>query len=558
MARMNATAPENIVQGSDGVSRPPVAARRSLWQRYREMRVDVPEVGLSLDCSRAGLDDGFLEEIASDARRAIDAMAALEAGAIANVDERRMVGHYWLRAPELAPSAAIREELRAACDGVCAFAARVHAGEVRGTDGRFEHVLHVGVGGSATGAQLICGALADADDPIAVHFVDNADPDGIDRTLARLDGALGRTLTSVVSKSGWTPTPLHGMRELESAYRRAGLDFDRHAIATTMADSQLDALARERGWLERFPLWEWVGGRTSATSAVGLLPAALQGADVGELLAGARAMDDATRELDLRGNAALLLALAWHALGRGRGERDMVVVPYKDRLAGLVRYVQQLVMESLGKRLDRGGAIAQQGLTVYGGRGSCDQHAYFQQLFEGAPDFFVTFVLVGEDRRAAAIEVEPGLTLGDFLFGYAEGTRNALYEAGRESVTIGVRSVSARSLGALIALFERAVGIYAELIDVNAYNQPSVAKDAARPVVELQRAVTAFVAQLDEPQTADAIAEGIGRPEEVETVFKLLDRLARDYGRGIAATSHGSQFSARFGPTQSRLAGGLR
>ncbi len=536
--------------------RPTTSANGRLWQRYREMRVDVPEVGLSLDCSRVGFDEDSLQRMAPAAGRAMDAMAALEGGAIANQGEQRMVGHYWLREPELAPSAAICKDLHAACDAVRAFAARVHAGEVRGAHGPFEHLLHVGIGGSATGAQLICEALAGSGDPIAVHFLDNADPDGIDRTLARLDGALGRTLTSVVSKSGWTPTPLHGMRELESAYRRAGLDFDRHAIATTMAGTQLDALARERGWLERFPLWEWVGGRTSALAAVGLLPAALQGADVGELLAGARAMDRATRAREPQENPALLLALAWHVLGRGRGERNMVVVPYKDRLAALVRYVQQLAMESLGKRLDRHGAIAQQGLTVYGGRGSCDQHTYFQQLLEGAPDFFVTFVLVEEDRRAGGIEVEPGLTLGDFLFGYAEGTRNALYAAGRQSVTIAVPSVSARSLGALIALFERTVGIYAELIDVNAYNQPSVVKDAARPVVALQREVVAFVAQIDEPQTADAIAAGIGRSEEAETVFKLLNRLASDPDRGVALTPNGSLFAARFGPAPPPFAGG--
>jgi glucose-6-phosphate isomerase len=267
-------------------------------------------------------------------------------------------------------------------------------------------------------------------------------------------------------------------------------------------------------------------------------------------------MDRATRVREPRENPALLLALAWHALGHGRGERNMVVVPYKDRLAPLVRYVQQLVMESLGKRLDRHGALAQQGLTVYGGRGSCDQHTYFQQLFEGAPDCFVTFVLVEEDRRAGGIEVEPGLTLGDFLFGYAEGTRNALHAAGRESVTIAIPSVCARSLGALIALFERTVGIYAELIDVNAYDQPSVAKDAARPVVELQRAVMAFVAQLDEPQTADAIAAGIDRPEEAETVFKLLCRLASARDRGIALVPNGSLFSARFGPAPPPVLGG--
>lgn len=532
-----------------------MSQKKRLWQRYREMRIDVDAVGLSLDCSRVRFGEGFHLEMEAAARQALDAMAALEQGAIANRAEERMVGHYWLRAPESAPSADLRREIRDSCEMARGFAGRVHSGELHGAEGRFEHLLHIGVGGSATGTRFVCEALAGKGDPVEVHFIDNADPEGIDRTLARLDGLLGRTLTSVVSKSGWTPTPHHGMRVVEAAYRRAGLDFDRHAIATTMEGTQLDARARERGWLARFPMWDWVGGRTSVVSAVGLLPVALAGADIDGLLAGARAVDAAGSAGEAAENPALQLALAWYALGSGRGNRDMVVVPYRDRLAGLVRYVQQLVMESLGKRFDRGGNLVEQGLTVYGGRGSCDQHAYFQQLFEGPPEFFVTFVLAGEEHHGEAVEVEPGLTLGDFLFGSAEHTRNSLYEAGRDSITIEVPGVTPESLGALIALFERAVGIYAELIDVNAYDQPSVTKDSARSVVDLQREVIAYIAQLEEPQTADVIAAGIGRSEDAETVFKLLNRLAHKSGRDLTVISEGSPCMARFGPTQSALAG---
>jgi glucose-6-phosphate isomerase len=97
------------------------------------------------------------------------------------------------------------------------------------------------------------------------------------RVLASLDGQLGHTLCLVVSKSGGTKETRNGMLEAEAAYSKAGLNFPRHAVAITGSGSELDKLAEEKGWLDRFPMWDWVGGRTSETSAVGLLPAALQG-----------------------------------------------------------------------------------------------------------------------------------------------------------------------------------------------------------------------------------------------------------------------------------------
>ena len=146
-------------------------------------------------------------------------------------------------------------------------------------------------------------------------------------------------------------------------------------------------------------MWDWVGGRTSVMSAVGLVPLWLQGLDMQALLDGAAAMDAWTRTHETLKNPAMLLALMWHFAGNGRGEKDMVVLPYKDRLVLFSKYLQQLVMESLGKELDLDGKEVNQGIAVYGNKGSTDQHAYVQQLRDGVHNFFVTFIEVRQDAR---------------------------------------------------------------------------------------------------------------------------------------------------------------
>ena len=146
-------------------------------------------------------------------------------------------------------------------------------------------------------------------------------------------------------------------------------------------------------------------------------------------------------------------------------------------------------MESLGKKIDRQGKVVHQGIAVYGNKGSTDQHAYVQQLRDGLNNFFVTFIEVLRDREGESMFVEEDVTAGDYLHGFLLGTRDALYNAGRESITITLDDVTPRSVGALIALFERAVGFYASLINVNAYHQPGVeaGKKAAGDIIALQR-----------------------------------------------------------------------
>lgn len=509
-----------------------------LWNRFQQQYFEHPELGLAIDLSRVDFPDSFLTRMERPMQRALIAMAELEKGGIANPDERRMVGHYWLRNPGLAPTATIADEIRKTVTDIEAFAAAIHAGTIAGADGALANVLVIGIGGSALGPQFVARALGSpSTDKLKPWFFDNTDPDGMDRVLAELSGQLGKTLCVVISKSGGTPETRNGMLEARAAYQRAGLDFAQHAVAVTGLGSALDKEAVAQGWIRRFPMWDWVGGRTSETSAVGLLPAALQGLDIRGMLEGARRCDEVTRRTEVRENPAAQLALMWYFLGEGRGAKDMVVLPYKDRLELFAKYLQQLVMESLGKELDLDGRIVNAGIAVYGNKGSTDQHAYVQQLRDGVLNFFVTFIEVLQDRSGASLEVEPGVTSGDFLNGFLLGTRAALHENGRQSITLTVRDVSGFSVGLLIALFERAVGLYASLVNINAYHQPGVeaGKKAAAVVLSLQTRATAhLVANPGRPFTAPDLAAAIDRAEESETIFKILTHLAANH-RGVVA-----------------------
>lgn len=528
------------------------------WQRYRQYLVTDRDLGFSLDVSRVRFSDSDLAPLLPQMQQALAAMQALEGGAIANPDENRMVGHYWLRAPELAPSRAIKSEIEETRAAIAKFADDVHNGKVEGNDSRFQFVLVVGIGGSALGPQFVAQALGSPYDVMLPFFVDNTDPDGIDTVLGELLGQLGSTLVVVVSKSGGTPETRNGMLEIQRAYDLAGLKFAAHAVAITQEGSKLHKTAVAENWLKIFPMWDWVGGRTSVLSAVGLLPATLQGVDTSGLLEGAAAMDRLTREADPLRNPAALLALMWHHIGQGRGTKDMVILPYKDRLCLFSRYLQQLVMESLGKELDRKGNTVHQGIAVYGNKGSTDQHAYVQQLRDGVPNFFATFIQVLKDRDEdidpdfqtvrPVFEVDPGITTGDYLQGFLLGTREALSDSGRDSITITVTEVNAATVGALIALYERAVGLYAELIDINAYHQPGVeaGKKAAAAVLDLQTSVVAALKSAEAPRTAEQVAALIGRSEHVEWVYKLLEHLAANPGRGVELVKGDSPASALF------------
>lgn len=499
----------------------------ALWQRYQKYFYCDAKTGLSLDISHMNFSESFLAGLEPRLQQAYDAMSALEAGAIANPDENRRVGHYWLRNVEIAPDEESAAIVKAVHD-VKKFAAQIHDGSIAPEQARrFNRLLLVGIGGSALGPQFVNHALSDPQqDMMTPYFFDNTDPDGMERTLAEIGDDLKSTLVIVISKSGGTKETRNGMLEAQSAFHEAGLHFGRHAVAVTEAGSALDKVAKDERWLARFPMWDWVGGRTSELSAVGLLPAALQGFDIDAMLQGAAEMDEVTRSRTTLKNPAALLAAMWFYATNGKGEKDMVILPYKDRLELFSRYLQQLIMESLGKEKDLDGNTVHQGIAVYGNKGSTDQHAYVQQLREGVPNFFATFIEVLKTRQGAVLEVEPDVTIGDYLSGFLFGTRQALYENGRESLTLTVPEISAYYIGVLIALYERTVGFYASLVNINAYHQPGVeaGKKAAQSAIELQGKVLAYLANSTGAAfTAQEIADGL--KANVLGVFHILRHL---------------------------------
>jgi glucose-6-phosphate isomerase len=499
-----------------------------LWQRYQDWLYFHEGLGFYLDVSRVRFDEGFVTQLQPKLDKAFREMAALEGGAIANPDENRMVGHYWLRDASLAPTPELKQDITATLAQIHTFVQNVHSGEIHPPDAaKFTDVLSIGIGGSALGPQFVAEALSPVEPPLQVHFLDNTDPTGIDRVLAQLKDRLASTLVLVISKSGGTPEPRNVMVEVKHAYQKQGLNFSQHAVATTGIGSNLDKTAKAEGWLATFPMHDWIGGRTSELSVVGLLPAALQGIDIQDMLAGAKEMDEATRIPNLKSNPAALLALSWYFATNGKGDKDMVVLPYKDSLLLFSRYLQQLVMESLGKEKDLDGNLVYQGIAVYGNKGSTDQHAYVQQLREGVPNFFATLIEVLEDRQGASVEVEPGATSGDYLSGLLQGTRQALYENQRDSITVTIPQVNARTVGALIALYERAVGLYGFMIHVNAYHQPGVeaGKKAAAAVLELQQRVVKALKDRGAPMSLEELAVAAGAPEQVEAIYKIVRHL---------------------------------
>ena len=197
-------------------------------------------------------------------------------------------------------------------------------------------------------------------------------------------------------------------------------------------------------------------------------------------------------------------------------------------------------MESLGKEKDLSGRIVEQGIAVYGNKGSTDQHAYVQQLRDGINNFFVTFIEVLKERNGEAVQVEPEITSGDYLEGFFLGTREALAEKNRQSLTLTINEVSAYTVGQLIALYERAVGLYANLIGINAYHQPGVeaGKKAASSTLDLQKRVVRLLKESHQPLTAEAIARELNETGRVEVIFKLLEYLSANPTKRISKTAN--------------------
>lgn len=347
--------------------------------------------------------------------------------------------------------------------------------------------LVLGIGGSSLGARAVCDALLDpvptsAPTGMRVHFPDNSDPHRFGRLIARLDPA--RTLVVVVSKSGGTlETAAQMLIAVEWLERNLGNASarDRIVAITDPERGALRAFAAERK-LRTLPIPSNVGGRFSVLTAAGLLPVALAGLDVRELVEGARAMMHAGERRDPSENPAAMLAALHAAHMRLRGHDLHVTMPYSDALRTFTAWHVQLWAESLGKRLDLGGQVVETGATPIQAVGATDQHAQVQLFVEGPRDKLVTFLRVerptGPDPVVPATQGQHafvgGKSLHTILLAELEGTSLALASDERPSLTLELKQLDAFALGGLFMLYETATALMGDLLGVDPFDQPGV------------------------------------------------------------------------------------
>ena len=485
------------------------------------------KTGLLMDYSGMDLNEDYLKDTKGLITKALKDMDELDKGAISNPSEGRMVGHYWLRNPELAPNEEIKNEITTCFDDVEQFVSDIHNGVIRTEKGdTFSRVISAGIGGSSLGPVFVSNALKGPDNKMSILYMDNTDPAAMDKVFEEIKDDLDRTLVVIISKSGGTIETRNCMVETKAFYEANGLCFEKHAVCITGVGSKLYNTAKDGGWLKIFPMWDFVGGRTSLMSAVGLVPMALQGIDINALLKGAKDIDEEDRNPDPMKNPAAVLALSWYRETKGKGGITQVVIPYKTSLELLSKYLQQLLMESLGKELDLDGNTVNQGLAVFGNKGTSDQHSYVQQLVGGPSNVFITFIQILKDRKGRSPQVEEGSTSGDFLNAFMQGTKKALESHGKHTLVITLPEADEYNIGQVIALFERAVGIYASMIHINAYDQPAVefGKKAAGEIISSKIKAYNLLKETGKAMTSEEIGDAVG--SDPADIFRIMLHLA--------------------------------
>jgi glucose-6-phosphate isomerase len=469
--------------------------------RFGALSFEAPEV--FADLSKNLIDSAtlhFLLELAA-ACRLPERRDAMLAGAVANPTEGRAVLHTALRAPR-GSGAPHEAEVHEVLDRMLAYAEQVRADE------GLSDIVNIGIGGSDLGPRMAVQALAARGRPDKrLHFVSNVDGHDLAPLLARLDPA--RTLFVVASKTFTTQeTMANAAAAREWFFAQGGRDVARHFVANT---TNLQAAAAF-GITTTFGFWDWVGGRYSLWSAIGLPIAIAVGADAfRELLAGAHAMDRHFAEAPLPRNLPVVLGLldVWYRNFHGFTSRS--VAPYDQRLARLPAFLQQLEMESNGKRVDLQGEPLPFATSpvVWGEPGTNGQHAYFQMLHQGSDVIPVEFVLVrrpdhgladqhakllanalaqaqalmiGKTEREALAERAP-TAAGD----PAAIARHRSFPGNRPSTSFVLDALTPASLGALLALYEHRVWTSGALWGLNSFDQWGVELGKALAGVLLPR-----------------------------------------------------------------------
>jgi glucose-6-phosphate isomerase len=483
------------------------AQGRSILSLYaadpdRLARLTVEAAGLTVDLSkqpwsRAGIDAAIALAYAAPVAATRDAMFA---GAAINISEHRAVLHPALRAPKGSDFVAHGQPVSAEVDrtraAIAAFADGVRSGAIVGATGRrLRTLVHIGVGGSDLGPRMMWEALRPLDAPLDLRFASNVDGSDIAFALQGLDPA--ETLVTVVSKTFTTQETMANAQAARAWLRGAlGADGDRHLLAISANPEAVAAfgVAPER----LFGFGDWVGGRYSIWSAVGLSCAIGLGSGAFEaFLEGGAAMDAHFQSAPFERNAPVLLALAQIFNRNGMGRAARAVIPYSRRLGLLPSYLQQLEMESNGKRVSSQGAPLDLGTApvVFGEPGTNAQHAFFQMLHQGTDVVPLEFIGVARNDEgppgahakllsnllAQAEALMVGRTEAEVrdelkAKGVAPAEMQTLapqraFPGDRPSTLIMMDRLTPRALGALVALYEHKTLVEGAIWGINSFDQ---------------------------------------------------------------------------------------
>ena len=360
------------------------------------------------------------------------------------------------------------------------------------TKGMFDNILVLGIGGSALGGMAVCEALLKPYWNILteeqrnklprIFFLDNIDPDEMNGLLDVLD--LKKTLVNVITKSGSTAETMSQFMIVKNRLQEEiGDNYVRHIVATTDRNAGiLRQISNEEGY-KTFVVPDDVGGRFSVFSAVGLLPFALVGIDIDELMQGIKDMDLALKNTDIHHNIAAQNALIHYLMDTQKGKNISVMMPYSTRLKYVSDWFVQLWAESLGKEKDLNGNQVNTGPTPVKALGATDQHSQIQLYNEGPNNKIINFIRVKEFDTTmqipkifefTGIGYLGGKTINELINAEADATKVALVDYQRPNVTISLDKVNPYNIGQLLYMLEVQTAIAGALYNINTFNQPGV------------------------------------------------------------------------------------
>lgn len=419
-----------------------------------------------------------------------------------NATENRAVLHIALRQktdqPMMVDGKDVMPDVRAVRQKMATFTAQVRDGVWRGATGKpIKHVVNIGIGGSDLGPRLVVKALAPYASGPAIHFAANADAADLLSALKNLDPA--ETLFVIVSKTFTTQETLLNARTARQWVVAALGEkaTNRHFVAVSTNLKAVEAFGIDKDHI--FPLWDWIGGRFSLWSAVGLsIMLAIGATHFDTLCDGAAAMDAHFHTAPLTQNMPVLLALLGIWQRNFLNAPALAVLPYSERLAELPHYLQQLDMESNGKSVDRNGAITdyETAPILFGERGTVGQHSFHQWLHQGSDKIPNDFIGVVEDdlgypEHHRAMLANMTAQAGALAFGCADAAKpQDVYAGGRSSTMLVLDKLDPFHLGLLLALYEHKIFVQGIIWNINSFDQPGVelGKQMARALESSQAA----------------------------------------------------------------------